>query len=296
MFGLRKVNKTSNTAYPETVINNEAVFRYSPQTTWKFYFRWQGLPDTTQSIEPLQSNLYYLSNYDPVIETYQNTAIRPDLNPDRFTYAVAVQHVFSKELTAEGFFELSNDIPDFPRGVINNTFRDANDRVDGLLIDRLQPFIYNQAPFGLPPYDYFSITKVRLIWKPEERLTYTFHGAYNDHLYASGIDDNITHIGLSMKLDYNDKLSFFGDYTYSKTIDLARMVATSLDEQVYEGHHNVYFSADYQIRPDTVLRGEYGMFGLGSATPIVTPYAVTTFTLPTLDTEHLFRLTLTGEF
>ncbi len=299
LIDVRNVHKASNTAYKETVAREEMTYHINPQWTAKGLFRWHGLPKTTQNVDPFLSNFYlYVADVeDPLFQNgFQNLSIKADQDPSRFTYAGALQYVHDKQWTFEGFVERSNDIPDFPRGLLNDTFRDHTDQVDSLLIDHTTNFLYDQTPFGLPPYPWFTIFRERVIYKPEDRVTLTLHAAQNSYKFAVGIDDNINHVGLSGAFVYNEKLSFFADYTYSMQIDVPRMIATNTAEQVFGGHHNVYLSMDYKVRPDTVFRTEYGVFGMGTETPLVTPYSTTAFSLPTIDTEHIFRVSLTGDF
>ncbi len=294
LIDLRNVHKTSNTAYKETVLREELTYRVNEQLTTKGLFRWQGLPKSTAGIEPFISNFYVADVADPV---YQNAAVPADKDPSRFTYSGGLQYIFNKQWTAEGFVERTNDLSDFPRGLLNSSFRDANDRVDGLLIDHVTNFLYSQGPLGgIPPYKYFTIVRERVIYKPEDRTTITFHAAQNSYKFAGGIDDNINHQGVSVTFKPNDKATFFMDYTHSMQIDLPRLIATSLTESDFGDHHNFYASVDYKLNASQLLRAEYGVFGMGSNTPLVTPYSTGTFSLPTIDTEHLLRVSLTGDF
>ena len=301
VFDVRNVHKASNTAYKETVLNDEVTYHLTEKATVKGYFRWQGLPHTTGGMEPFISNFYFPAAgiSDPAI--LQNTAILPDKDPSRFTYAAAVQYVFNPQWTAEGFVEVSNDASDFPRGLLNSSFRNANDRVDGLLIDHLSLALYDQQIFGLPPYAYDTTLRERVIYKPDPRVTLTFHAAQNDNKFAAGIDDNVNHAGLSAQFDMNEKLSFFADYTFSRLYDVPRIISSNFADWNFDGHHNVYLSMDYKIKPDTIFRAEYGVFGekLYAATgdaQYSNPYSTGGFSLPVYDTEHLIRLSLTGEF
>ena len=203
----------------------------------------------------------------------------------------------SKTWTFEGFAEHTNDIPDFPRGLLNSVFRDANDRLDGILVDHITTLLYGQGALkAIPPYKYFNIFRERAIFRPQDNLKFIFHAAQNGYEFAAGIDDNISHQGVSMEFDYSARLKFFMDYTHSRTVDVSRLIATNYTVDDAVDHHNVYSSLDYKINASTVLRSEYGVFGMGANTPLVPPYSTTTFSLPTLDTEHLFRVSLTGEF
>ena len=119
---------------------------------------------------------------------------------------------------------------------------------------------------------------------------------HNGYHFAGGIDDNMNHEGISVGYNYSEKLAFFMDYTHSRQVDIPNLVASSYSKEKYDDHHNVYVSADYRINSSTVFRAEYGVFGLGSASAEDLPYSVTSLSLPTLDTEHLLRVSLTGDF
>ena len=302
LIDLRNVHKTSNAAYKETVLRDEATYRITPNLTVKGLFRWQGLPKTTQNVEPFLANFYFdgfasIGNLNDPLGTLQNVEVRADRDPSRFTYAGALQYVVNSKWTVEGFLERTNDLPDFPRGLLNGTFRDANDRVDGLLFDHLTNFLFTQGPLGgVPPYEYFTVTRERIIYKPDDRVTVTFHAAQNGYKFATGIDDHINHQGISVAFSLDDKTTFFTDYTHSLQLDLPQLIATSSKISDFEQHHNVYASVDYKLSASQIFRAEYGVFGMGTQTPLVTPYSTTSFSLPTLDTEHLLRVSLTGDF
>ncbi|MBI4431992.1 MAG: hypothetical protein HY592_00715 [Candidatus Omnitrophica bacterium] len=298
LFDIRNVHRMRNTAYLETVLREELTVKMNNRLTAKGLFRWQGLPGASPGIEPFLSNFYFPSDTIDLANTsLENAAVKADKDPSRFTYSGGLRYVLNNQWTAEGILEVTNDLSDFPRGLLNDTFRDANDRVDGLLIDRVTTFLYDQGPLGgAPPYEYFTITKERLIYEPKNTLKFIFHAAQNGYKFAAGIDDNINHQGVSVAYDASKKLSFFADYTHSRQIDLPHLIASSLRESVFRHHHNVYFSADYRINAATVFRAEYGVFGMGHNTPLATPYSTTGFSLPTIDTEHLVRLYLQGEF
>jgi hypothetical protein len=294
LFDVRNVHKASNYAYKETVIREEMTYKVNSQLTAKGMFRWHGLPETTRNVEPFIANFYVADVVDPV---FQNVEIKEDLDADRFTYAGGLQYQINKQWTAEGILQVSNDIPDFPRGLLNGVFRDANDRIDSVLTDHLTNFLYGQGHLGAtPPYEYFTVTKERIIYKPEDKVTVTFHAAQNGYKYAGGIDDNINHQGVSVAYDYSEKLSLFVDVSHMNVIDLPKLIATNYVEHDFRDHYNFYASADYRISSHQLFRAEYGVLGLGADTPQVTPYSTTGISFPTIDTEHLLRVSLTGEF
>ena len=293
----RNVHRATNGAYVETVIRDEATFRFSNSTTWKALYRWQGLPTTQAGIEPFMPDMYFIGFQDPSQVTFANVDVPADRDPSRQTYAIAVQHKFNREFTAEGFFERTNDMPSFPRGLMNGTYKDVDALIDGVYIDRVTNFLYKQAQLeAVPPYPWFNIFREKFVYKPEDRLTYTLHAAQNGYKFWGGIDDNINHVGLSTQFNWSKKLTFFADYTHSWQIDLPKFIASNYADKSYDGHDNFYVSMDYKIRPEQILKMEYGVFGFGDNAPMINPWSTTSFSLPTIDTEHLFRVSLSGDF
>ena len=298
LFDTRYVTKQTGSDYVETVIRDEVTLKLTSRLTGKGLIRWRGLPKTTANIEPSLTDFYFPKDDIDIQDfTIQNTAVAGGRDADQHTYSLGLQYVVNSELTAEGILERSNAIPDFPRGLLADFFQSSNDRVEGLLLDHMQTFLYGQASLhSVPPYPYFTMTKERLIYAPDERSTYTLHATQNSYEFASGLDDNINHIGLSATLIYSKKLSLFFDYTYSHQIDVPKLIATNLAEASYEGHHNFYANVDYRINPNQLLRIEYGVFGWGTNGPDVNPYSTSSFMLPTIDIEHLLRVSLSGDF
>jgi hypothetical protein len=298
LLDLRNVHKQDNTAYVETVVRDEVTYKVSERLTAKGLFRWRGVPGTTPGVEPVLTDLYFpkddvdLSNF-----TILNAAVPADQNADQFIYSLGFQYLLNSRWTAEAIAERTNAIPDFPRGLLTDFSKAPNDRVDGLLIDRLSTFLYGQGALkGVPPYDYFNVFKERLIYSPCECWDLTLHAAQNGYHFAGGIDDSINHAGLSMEFHDSKKWDFFADYTLSRQVDLPHLIASNFTKEHNNYHHNLYFSADYAINPATKFRMEYGVFDLGISDPARKPYSSSTFSLPTLDTEHLLRASLTGDF
>ncbi len=297
LLDARNVHKQHNQAYLETVIRDEATYKINDRWTAKGLVRWQGFPETTPYLEPYLASYYFVGYEDPASLRIQNVDVPADADADRYTYAGALQYEHNDHWTFEGFYERTNDVPDFPRGLLNGAFRNSNDRLDGLLLDNVTTFLYGQRALdAIPPYDYFNVFRERIVFKAQDNLKFIVHMAQNGYKFAGGIDDNVNHEGLSIEFDPTDKVKLFFDYTHSRVVDLPHFVATQFTEEIVRDHHNLYTSLDYRINSSTVFRSEYGVFGMGANTPLVTPYSVTTFSLPTLDTEHLFRVSLNGDF
>lgn len=297
LFDARQVLRTDGYGRVETVVREEATWRWTDRLTQKGLVRWQGLPRSESGVEPFISSFYFLGEEDASTLAFQNAAVREGEDPSRWTFSTGLQYLLGDCWTLEGAVEHSNDIPDFPRGLLNSTFRDANRRIDGVLTERLTSFLYGQEAFGaVPPYDYFTIWREKATWRPDPKLRIIFHAAQNSYKLAGPIDDNINHEGVSLGFDPNERLALFFDYTHSRMIDVARLISSNYSERDYAGHHNFYASCDWRLNSRAVLRAEYGVFGLGARSSLVTPYSTGGFSLPTLDTEHLLRLSMNGDF
>ncbi len=297
ILDIRNVHKAENTAYKETVLRDEATVQITEKLAAKGMFRWQGLPATTPNVDPFLSNFYFDTGLVDISQaTFRNTSVEADKDADRYTFSGGLQYVVNPQWTVEGVYERTNNIPDFPRGLLLDTFRDASSRVEGILLDRITPFLYNQGAFDAPPYDFFNIFRERILFRPDDHILVTMHAAQNGYKFAGGWDDNINHEGVSLQFTATEKLSFFADYTHSRQINVSRLISSGSALEDYQDHHNVYLSMDYKLNSNNVFRAEYGVFGLGSNAGVSNPYSVSSFTLPTLDTEHLLRLSLNGDF
>ncbi|MBI3316284.1 MAG: hypothetical protein HYZ87_04850 [Candidatus Omnitrophica bacterium] len=298
LLDARNVHRARNTAYLETVVRDEVTYQFNSRLTGKALVRWRGLPRTTPNVDPVLTGYYFsFDNIDTTNFYIRNTDIQADKNADQWTFSAGLQYWLNDQWALEGTGERTNVIPDFPRGILNDFFRDSNERVEGILEDRMINFLYGQKALkAVAPYPFYNVVRERVIYKPSEKMRVTFHAAQNGYHFASGIDDNTNHQGVSVGYDYSNKLVFFADYTHSKQISIPTLVATDYAKEEDEDHHNVYVSADYRINANTVFRAEYGVFGLGSNSALASPYSVTSFSLPTLDTEHLLRVSLNGDF
>lgn len=299
LFDARNVHRTSSGGYLETVIRDEMKYHFDSRWVGKGLFRWRGMPKSSSGAEPAIVDYYFTKDDidDPTDIRIQNVDVKDDKDANQFTYSAGLQFLINKQWTAEGIVERTNAVPDFPRGLMDDYYRDVPARVDGILLDRMVNFMYGQAYLkGAPRYDYFTIWKERLIYKPMDNLKFIAHATQNGYKFAGGIDDNINHVGLSTTYDYSKKISFFSDYTFSQQIDIPHLIATNYATEEYRSHNNFYAGMDYHINLVTLLRAEYGVFGFGKSTPHASPYSATSFSLPTIDTEHLFRLSLTGDF
>ncbi len=317
LFDIRHVRATDSNGYTargndddeshiETVIRDETTWKFAPEWTFKNFMRFHILPPTVRGIEPLMTAYNPPQLDDPALESaifYENTLIQPDLNANRYSFGQGLQWEPDHKWTVSGTFEVTNDIPEFPRGLLNNTYLTSahiDPYTPSWALYRQQAFLYRQDIFGLPPYDYFTIVKERVVYRHTEDLQFIFHAAQNTYTLWAPVDDNVEHQGISVDWQITDRWSAFFDYTHTHLADVPKLIANNFTRLDFDDHHNIYTRLRYRINTNAVLTAEYGAFGQtfyeGSDALPATAYAVTTFALPTVDTEHLFRLSLDGEF
>ena len=313
LFDARHVRDPDDNSYIETVLRSELDYQVVPEIMVKTFARWHHLPGTESDVEPYMpffeaGSPLRLQVDDPALDTIEleNVNIDQGLDPSRQTFGVGVEYQPWQQWTFDASYSRTNDIPEFPRGLMFDEFLDAviadpND--PNIKLDVVQPFLFGQYVFDLPPYDYFSIIKERVVYKHTPDLKFIFHAAQNSYKLWGPVDENVNHQGVSMDYQITDKWAFFMDYTHSVVADIPHLIAT-LDsptpELTYKDHHNIYAALTYQINASTLLNMEYGVYGNtlyeGSQAIPTNPFAISTLNLPTIDTEHLFRLSLEGEF
>lgn len=284
----RNVHRDSG-KYIETVTRMENTYKpqEQPRLTLKSLIYYKHLPKTTGRLDPLiwTKNLYSVTDYFAEEDTHPlNVSIADGKDPSIGAFDFGARYeLIEKVLAVEGMYEITNDPLDFPRGLLNNNFADIQER-DGYIWDKVVPFVYDQDLFGLPPYDYYNIAKFRLIYTPTDRWEYVFSGAYNENKYASGLDDNINHLGLEITHRPTLKWKLWFKYVYSMLYDLYEQITTRRKD-FFDGHHNIFIGSEYQLDPDstfTLLYGEYAGYD--------DPYQQSVWSLAALDTRHIVRL------
>ena len=310
LFDIRHVRDPDSNSFVENVLRSELDYRITPDLKLKTFFRRHLLPKTQTDREPFMTSFLSGQEDDPALESIalENVNIDAGLDPSRTTFGAGLQYKIEGEQKwiFESSYSRTNDIPDFPRGLQNDVFLNSvlpDPDNPNIKLDRIQPFLFSQYIYGLPPYNYFSIVKERVVYKPTDDMQFIFHAAQNSNRLWGPVDENVNHQGISIDYQISDKWSLFTDYTHSVIADIPHFIATQnndIPELNFNDHHNVYGILKYEINPNTKLNIEYGMFGKtlyeGSAAVPINPFAVTTFSLPTIDTEHLVRVSLEGEF
>lgn len=287
---IRNVHRNGH--YIETVSRFEPTFKITPKLTSKLLAYYQHLPDTIDDYDPLiyAKTMYSLTDYFSEDDAHpKNTAIRAGLDPSVGAFSAGLKYEIIEPLSVEGVFERTNDIMDFPRGLFNDlsTFRIAN---DGQIWDKVEPYLYSQHLFGLPPYNYYNIIKNKFTYQPMKELGFVLSYTYNENRLTTGLDDNINHVGFETTYRPMDKLSFWLKYTFSRMEDVYKQQQIG-GSDFYEGHHNFFLGTEYKLDADsnfTLLYGEYAGYS--------NPYQQSTWTLSTLDTQHIFRIIYKRKF
>jgi len=282
----RNVHKDDG-SYVESVVRNETTYKATSRLTTKLLGYYQHLPGTTGGYDPIlyAKTMYSLSDYFSEEDIHpENTSVDADKNPSVGAFGFGAKYALIEQLlSVEGIYERTNDPLDFPRALLNDTYVTTETR-DGVVWDKVVPFLYDQKFFGVPPYKYYSIGKTRFIYTPTDRWEFILGYTYNENKHASGLDDNINHIGLETTYMPTDKWTFWFKYIYSKLIDAYKQNKYQSDDY-YEPHHNFFFGTEYKLNNDesfTLLYGEFVNYE--------DPYQQASWTLSALDTQHIFRL------
>ncbi len=277
----------------EDVARAEAEYEVTPKLTAKGLIRYKHLPETTEGYDPLinAKTSYiaftdYFSNKDVWL---RNTAVEGDKDPSIGTYSLGLKCDALKSLSLQAIYEITNDPLDMPRGLLNSVWVTEETR-DGVLWDKIVPSLDSQSSFEQPPYDYYNIYKLRLVYHPIDTLKIEPSYVYNENKFATTIDDNVNHAGVNLEYKPYDKLTLGLAYYYTMIRDLYRDTVGGEGEN-FDGHHNVFLAADYNINENqsfTIMFGEYRGYGR--------EYYEEYTSIGPLDTQHIVRLIYNGKF
>lgn len=281
----RNVHKDSG-KYIESVTRVESAFNLNPQLTLKSLAYYKHLPKTHAGYDPLiyAKTMYSLTDYFSEEDIYAtNDDVIDDKDPSVGAFGLGAKYDITEQISVEGIYERTNDPLDFPRGLVNDVSVSTETR-DGVVWDKVEPFLYDQNFFDLPPYDYYNIAKSRLIYTPAEDWEFILSYTFNENKHTSGIDDNINHAGLEATYTPTDKWTFWFKYIFSRLIDVYKQNKHQRSD-FYEGHHNIFFGSEYKLNKDESFTFLYGEFvGYDD------PYEQANWTLSALDTQHIFRI------
>ena len=272
-----------NRGYIETVVRDEVTYRATDKLTAKLLGRLQHLPDTLATMDPFL--------IDSEGKPYMNVSIEGDKNPSVWTASLGLEYLLTNVVTLQGIYERTNDYPDFPRGLLNSSYETTRP-VDGVLEDRLVTFAYDQNLFPLPPYESYNIFKARIIYRPINEIELSLQHTHNGFKFAGPVDDNINHEAIEFAYIPNQKLRLELKYIISRFIDINKRRMG--EEFPYDRHYNFAGRLDYNLNKNSTLILEYGTFGYYE--PASGPYSAVPWTLSTVDTEHMFRVSLKGTF
>jgi len=285
--------RTDSGDFIEDVGRVEAEYKVMPKVTVKSLARYEYLPKTTKGIDPLVNakTSYiaftdYFSDKDVFLE---NNIIEEGKDPSIGTYSFGLKYDMRDNLSLQGIYELTNDPLDMPRGLLNNVYVTQETR-DGILWDKIVPFLYSQDSFGKPPYDYYSIYKAMLTYYPIPKLKLQPSYVFNQNKFATTLDDNVNHAGFSAEYKPNERLSLGMAYYFIQTRDLWMDTIGGANNTIVD-HHNVFLAAAYSLNPNqdiTIMFGEYAGYGR--------QYYEEYTSIGPLDTQHIVRLVYKGRF
>lgn len=282
----RNVHRDSG-KYVESVLRSETTAEVSPRLTGKLLGYYKHLPRTTAHFDPLLYNktMYSLTDYFSDDDSHpRNDSIIDDKDPSIGAFGLGGKYDILKEtLSFEGIYERTNDPLDFPRGLLND-LSVTTQTDDGQTWDKVEPFLYDQNFFDLPPYHYYAIAKTKLTFTPVKQWEFILGYTFNENKFATGIDDNINHVGLETRYIPSDKLTLWFKYIYSRLIDVYEVTKQKHDDFL-QGHHNIFFGSEYNLSKDATFTFLYGEFvGYND------PYSESNWTLSALDTQHIWRM------
>lgn len=286
----------------ETVTRLESTYAITHGLTSKILAYYQYLPKTTKGVDPLiyTKTIYGLTDYYSDDDSHPlNSDVAADKDPSVGSFGAGLQYDFTPQISAEGIYQRTNDPMDFPRSLLNENFV-TDTFSDGVWYDQVVPFLYQQKLFGVPPYKYYNIFKSKItVWAIPEQLKFRLSFTKNENKMATGIDENITHIGFEADYTLNKKWNFWFKYIYSELFDLTSKLqdlsatpAINRDKDYYyNGHNNFFVGLRYTFRKDETLTLLYGEFvGYDDE------YLDSNWTLSALDTQHIFRIFYKKEF
>ncbi|MDI6758690.1 MAG: hypothetical protein QMD94_03345, partial [Candidatus Omnitrophota bacterium] len=282
----RNVHKDTG-KYMESVLRSESIYKINSRLTSKLLTYYQHLPRTHANRDPLiyAKTMYSLTDYFSEEDIHpENSSIIDGKDPSVGAFGLGAKYNLIENLVSiEGIYERTNDPSDFPRGLLNDVYV-TTETQDGIVYDKVVPFLYDQKFFDLPPYHYYNIARTKFIYTPAKEWEFILSYTYNENRHATGIDDNINHAGIETTYKPTDKLTFWLKYTYAKLIDLYKQNKYQ-HTGFYEGHHNFFLGSEYEFNKDEAFTFLYGEFmGYNN------PYEQANWTLSALDTQHIFRL------
>jgi len=140
--------------------------------------------------------------------------------------------------------------------------------------------------FPAPPYPYFDIFKAGIGIRPREDLEIYLDYTRNEYEWAQLIDDNMNHVGLEIGYTPVKKLGFYLRYVYSRANDIFEANSDGVVNK--HSHHDIFSEVRLMLKDNSELVAQYGVGNIaGIAYTTYSPYGGG---VPTLDTQHIFRV------
>ena len=282
LFDIRNVHATSG-KYIENVARLETTYHPQsiPKLTTKFLGIYHDLPKTKAGIDPYM--------IDPQTgDYYQNNSVQDGDDPSTKTVSLGLKYDFTPQFYSDFIWERTNDIAyaydNFPRGLLTwssfSTYYEYDRK-------------YRQITGGLNyanefaiPHPYYNIFKVGLGFKPLDNLDIYLDWGRNEYEWAQIIDDNSNHIGLEISYVPVKKLALYFRYVFSRVKDISELNENGTVQK--HNHHDIFCEARLRFTKDSELVTQYGVgISAFSGTSTYSPYGGS---VPTLDTEHIFRM------
>ncbi len=289
LFDLRNVHKDSG-KYIETISRLETTAEINPRLTMKTLFWYKDLPKTHAGLDPLinTKNVYYLTDYfSDCDEPVRNPEVVDGKDPSIGHFSLGFKYEPFEWLSFIPIYERTNDPGDFPRSLLSTSWYE-DVFTEGRWYDRMVPTLYDQGFFDLPPYDYYSIVKLKTVIRPYQNLDIILSFTKNTNKYDAGLDDNINHAGLELEYRPSKKWTLWFKYMYTRMIDIYAQIKNKdagIGGVECDGHHNFFAGLRFNIDKDEFLDILFGEFaGYDDL------YHWGRWSLSSLDTQHLIRI------
>jgi hypothetical protein len=126
-----------------------------------------------------------------------------------------------------------------------------------------------------------------------EELEFSLDWTRNEFEYAGQIDDNLNHVGVTAAWAPRPRFTLAGQYVTSWAIDVNTNNAGGSNKP--RAHHNLWGWLVWSPDELSQFSLEYGVSAVGAPTIVFSVDPEGGF-YPTLDTEHLLRLSYTRRF
>ena len=263
----RHARSETENKFLQSVFRTELAVKVTPKLTSKFLYIYEdrprlGLPDVQT-----QQNYKILGPAPETLVLFDTDAQHQ--GDILTTWSTGARYDFTDRLYMQSSIKRTNEYPRWPQA--------------GTLFATINPSGFEQ----------YFVYRGRIGWTPflnahnAKRVGLAYEWIHNDFKHASSIDDNINMHDFEAEWDVSPKVSLTTIYRIAEpydTVDDARFEHTS----DHRRRHNVFFNSVYRLNANrrlTISFGELGAYREGQG-----------FFHSVLDTQHVLRVTLTGEF